>query len=220
MMKKFIIVIAFIYVSYSALAQSEWGVLAGGGTSWIILPKVFLVDPQDIRNVWEVAPGANSIAGYLSVDYSHRINDNWHVGTGASFFYTSGSIKITSVALQATATDIQSYLRMDIPVFFGVRSTDDLWFNFGPGIFFNLYDNQGVNKAIDNLTSADKVSTTRRVGINARFALGFYISDNLFLNIMFISDFGRKFYFENDTYQIRLSMQSITVGLGWALGKK
>ena len=219
-MRKIIAAIALSCSFFSASAQSEWGVLAGGGTSWIILPKVFLVDPQDARNVWAVSPGANSVAAHLAVDYNYRLNENWHMGTGAALSYTSGSIKITSLALQATSTEIQSYLRLDIPLFFGVRSADNLWFNFGPGIFFNLYDNQGVNKAIDNLTSADNVNTVRRVGVNARFALGFYISDNLFLNIMFISDFGRKFYYENDTYQIRMSMQNISVGLGWALGKK
>ncbi len=206
--------------AHAVNAQMLWSVKGGAGTSWVIFPKVFLVDPNNVNNVWQVGPATNNVTAYLGGDITLAMSDHWFVGSGITFSYVSGSVKITSIALNASSRELQSYTRLSIPLIFGVRSSDDFWFTFGPGIFFNLNDNQGFNRAVDELTSADNINSTRNIGFEAKVGMGLILTDNLFLDILFNSDYGKKFDYENGTYEVRLSMQGITVGVGWVFNRK
>jgi len=220
-MKKNIVIslILVLFVSLNANSQIVWSVKSGVGTSWIIFPKVFLVDPEDVDNVWEIGPGANHATFSIGGDASIMLGDHWFVGSGLDYNYSSGRIKVTSVELDHSSTRLQTYSRLEVPLIFGVKSSDDFWVTFGPGVFFNIGDNEGLKKAIDDLSDASNVNTTRPVGVKVALGIGISLGTNLYIDINFDSDYGKKFDYENEIYEIRLSMQSLTVGVGWTFTK-
>jgi hypothetical protein len=218
-MKKsiYLAIIFVVSINYSGYSQVEWSVKAGGGTSWVIFPKVFLVDPTNVNNIWEIGPSTNSGTFYLSGEVIIPMNDHWFAAPGVSYNYTSGRIKVTSVELATSSTKLQSYSRIELPLLFGVKAIDDFWVTFGPSVFFNIADNEGLKQAIDDLADASNVNTTRKVGIKAHVGLGITLSERLFIEVNFDSDFGKRFEYIDYTYEIRLSMQSVSVGFGWVL---
>ncbi len=213
------LIVALLFTVTSSYSQVLWTIKAGGGTSWIIHPKVFIVDPENVDNVWQIAPATNSGAFYIAGEAIMKINDHWLFIPELNFNYTSGEINVTSLLQQTSARRLQTYTRMEIPLMLGVKSSDSFWFTFGPSIFFTTSDNKGFEKAVEELTSAAQVNSTRKVGIKARVGAAMALSDRLFLEIKFDYDFGRRFEYVDGTYEVRMDMQSITAGLGWGLNK-
>jgi opacity protein-like surface antigen len=211
--------VVLLFAVTSGSTQVTWTIKGGGGTSWIIHPKVFIVDPADADNVWQIAPATNSGTFYIAGEAIMKISEHWLFIPELNFNYTSGEINVTSLLQQTSARRLQNYTRLEIPLLLGVKSSDNFWFTFGPSIFFTTSDNKGFEKAVEELTSVAQINSTRNVGIKARIGAGMALSDRLLLEIKFDYDFGRKFEFVDGTYEVRMDMQSITAGLGWALNK-
>jgi hypothetical protein len=204
----------------SSFAQVIWTVKSGGGTSWIILPKVFIVDPTNVDNVGQIAPAANSATFYIAGDAIIEISDHWLFIPELNFNYTSGEISITSLLQQSTSRGLQSYTRLEVPLMLGVKSSDNFWFTFGPSIFFTTSDNKGFEKALQDLiTQPVQINSTKQIGVKARIGAAMALSEKLILEIKFDYDLGRRFEYVDGTYEVRMDMQSITAGLGWALNK-
>ena len=212
-------VIFILLSTFGSYSQTIWALKGGGGTSWIIYPKVFLVDETDPDNVWEVAPGKNNISFYVGGAAIIPLSKHWLFIPEANLNYLSGEITVTSIQLNAVSRRVQSYTRLELPLLFAVKSSDKFWFTFGPSVFFTLHDNQGFEKAVEELTAIDNVNSKRTIGLRMRLGAALTLSEKMFLEIKFDYDIGSKFAFESDTYEVRLAMQSITAGLGWTISK-
>ena len=136
--------------------------------------------------------------------------------------YISGNVRIDEIysspadtTLSRAVEGLQSYIRAEIPINFGVISNDNFWVTLAPVVYFTLYDNKGFDDAVYSLTDNAVIDSDQPVGLRFRVAAYALLSERMYLDIKFDSDLGRNFSFENGIYDARFSMQSVTVGLGW-----
>ena len=202
------------------MSKRNFFVTGGIGTSWIILPKVFLVDENDISNNWQILPATNHFTAYIGFATAIPLSEHWLFTPEIDINYISGQIRVDENKTKETSQKLQTYARIEIPLNFGILSTDNFWATFGPVVYFTLYDNKGFDDAVNALTkpetnpNAPIINSDDYVGL--RFRLAAYINANrYFISIKFDSDLFAKFEFVDDEYRMRMSMQSITLGLGW-----
>lgn len=206
------------------------------GTSWIILPKVFLLNPdadQLFPNA-QVLPAINSISGSVGVQTVFHLGDGWLFVPELDLSYISGEIRVNRTDISIVNGDTiyspssvqkpQSYVRAEVPLHFGVRSRDNFWVSFGPSLYFTLYDNKGFEEAVlaDPLDESNpaKVNSANPFGIRFRLAAYASVGERSYIDIKFESDLGQYFEFENDTYKAKFSLQNLSIGYGYWLNKK
>lgn len=222
-----ILLLAFAHSSMSQEKHTRYVkpviVWKGGvGTSWVILPKVYLTDVNNPAHNWAILPAKNSFTGYLGAQWVIRLGDHWVFAPELDINYISGNVKIDEIwsppedpARSRSVQTLQSYVRAEVPINFGVISNDNFWVTMAPVIYFTLYDNKGFDNAVYSLTDVPTIDSDQPVGVRFRLAIYATLSERMYLDIKFDSDLGRNFSFENGVYNARFSMQSITIGLGW-----
>jgi len=202
--------------------------LKGGiGTSWVLLPKVFLSDPNDPNNNWQILPATNNFTGYVGLQTVIRLGDYWRFAPELDYNYISGQVRVDKVRPNTpddpseTVQKLQMYSRIEIPLNFGVVSSDNFWVSFGPVVYFTITDNKGFDNAVDELVTNPDVIIDSDVPVGVRFRIAIYatLSKNAYIDIKFDSDLGGNFKFEDNTYKMNMSMQSVTIGLGYRLKK-
>ena len=197
-----------------AFSGTGFFVEGGVGTSWILLPKVFIVDVTDPENNWQILPATNNITGYVGFQAAIPLSKNWLFSPEIDITYLSGEIRVDELKTGNVSQKLQVYTRVEIPLNFGVLSGDNFWVSFGPVVFFTLSDNKGFDNAVYELTTNPTIDSDMPVGL--RFRLAAYARMNrFFINAKFESDLFQKFEFVDDVYRVRLSMQNVTVGIGW-----
>lgn len=217
---------------FSKRQKHEKFLKAGIGTSWIILPKVFLVDEDVPTTNAQVLPATNSISAYVGIQTVFHLGDGWLFTPEVDLSYVSGEIRINRSAInpndntdtiRSTVQELQSYVRAEIPLHFGMRSKDDFWVTFGPSLYFTLHDNKGFDKAV----SADPIDPNDPAQINSdnpfgvRFRLAGYapVGERGYIEIKFESDLGQYFDYSNNSYEAKFSFQNLSIGYGFWLNK-
>lgn len=204
--------------------------LKGGiGTSWIILPKVFIVDPQPPNNNAQILPAINGLNGFVGVQTVLHLGNGWLFVPELDLSYTSGEIRVDLTqyvgpnpdTVRTSQQNLQSYLRAEIPLHFGVRSRDGFWVSFGPTLYFTLFDNNGFEEAVFSLPARPDLALNSQHALGVRFRLAAYapIGDRSYVEFKFESDLGQYFTYENDAYDVRFSFQNFTIGYGYRLNK-
>jgi hypothetical protein len=229
-MKKLVnIFIIIVFVSFSLSAQDfeikipnklTWIAKGGLGTSWVTYPKVFLVDESDLTNVWSVAPATNGFTGYLGVQGILPIGEHWAFIPEINFSYLSGKIQVDHIQTLQLSRHSQNYGRISVPLNFGIISSDDFGFVFGPVVYFTVLDNKGFDEAVNDLTTAANINSDIPVGLAIRLAAVREVSDKMYIEIKFDYDLNKYFEYNNGVYDVKMAMQSITVGLGYLLSKR
>lgn len=221
-----------LLISIAGFSQNEpptvrenlFFIKGGLGTSWIIMPKVFLLDTANLNSV-QILPATNGIAGYIGFQTAIPLGKYWLFLPEIDFNYISGEIRVDRLFNDSTKTDIasqklQSYIRIEVPINFGVVSSDNFWVSFGPVLYFTLSDNKGFDAAVDEvITQPVKLDSDIPIGLRFRLAAYIIIGKGMYMDIKFDSDLKRDFYFEDNTYNMRMSLQSITVGFGYRLNR-
>lgn len=195
-------------------SETRFFIVGGVGTSWIILPKVFIVDVTDPENNWQILPATNSVTGYVGFQAVIPLSKHWLFTPEIDFTYLSGEIRVDELKTGDVAQKMQIYTRVEVPLNFGVLSSDNFWVSFGPIVYFTLSDNKGFDDTVYELTTNPTIDSDMPVGL--RFRLAAYARINrFFINAKFESDLFQKFEFVDDIYKVKLSMQNLTVGFGW-----
>lgn len=228
-MKRLIILFIAILSITSVVAQDsqsegpprQYFVTGGIGTSWIILPKVFIVNPNVPSDNAQILPALNGFTGYVGFQTLLPLGETWLFAPEIDFTYTSGQIRLDrAVNGDTTAIEnFQNYVRAEIPLIFGVRSNDNFWVGFGPAIYFTLYDNKGFEKAVESLPYDSDTQVDSNVPVGIRFRLSAYarLGNRSYLNLKFESDLGQRFRYVDDTYDVKFSLQNISLGFGYML---
>ena len=207
--------------------------LKGGvGTSWITMPKVYLLDNDTVTNTItnaQILPAINSFTGYIGFQSAIPLGDHWLFMPEIDFNYLGGEVRVDLSTVSNGDTTktfsqkLQSYVRIEVPLNFGVISSDNFWVSFGPVVYFTLSDNKGFDAAVDEVRN-NPVNMDSDMPIGLRFRLAAYIivGKGMYIDIKFDSDLNRKFsYTESDnTYHMRMSLQSVTVGFGYRLNRE
>lgn len=212
-MKKVLLILGLLCIQWTTQAQVKWAVKAGVGTSWIAFPKVFLQDPTNANNTWEIAPATNSGTFYLGGEMIFLFSKNHGFRSELSYNYVSGEVNVSELDTDKHARKLQTYSRIEVPLLFAVRSDDHFLFSFGPSFFFNISDNKGFEKAVAELAPNAKIDATIPWGIRARLAANIRLIEHLFLEIKFDYDLGKHFEYIGDTYEVRMAIQGITGGV-------
>lgn len=202
-------------------------VKGGIGTSWVLLPKVFLSDPDDPNNNWQILPATNNFTGYLGLQTVIRLGDHWRFVPEIDYNYISGEVRVDKVRSNTpddpseTAQKLQTYSRIEVPLNFGVISSDNFWVSFGPVVYFTIADNKAFDDAVYELVDNPDVviNSDRPIGLRFRMAIYATLSKNAYIDIKFDSDLGGNFEFKDDIYEMNMSMQSVTIGFGYRLKK-
>jgi len=196
----------------------------GIGTSWIIMPKVFLVNPADTSSA-QILPATNSFTGYIGFQSAIPLGKHWLFLPEIDINYMAGEIRVDIFPNQQDnpstfSQKLQAYTRIEVPLNFGVVSSDNFWVSFGPVIFFTLSDNKGFDAAVDEVALSDvNLNSDNPIGLRFRLAAYVIIGSKGYLDIKFDSDLKRNFFFADGVYNMKMSMQSITIGYGWRVGK-
>ena len=207
--------------------NTRFFVKGGVGTSWIIMPKVAFVDTTNLNNA-QILPATNSFTGYIGVQTAIPLGDHWLFLPEIDFNYIAGEIRINRSFQDTTrntfSQKLQSYARLEIPLNFGVVSSDNFWVSFGPVLFFTLSDNKGFDAAIHEIEDSQdtfKVDSDNPFGLRFRLAAYVIIGKGMYIDVKFDSDLKRDFFYSesDNTYNIKMSMQSITVGFGYRLNR-
>lgn len=204
-------------------------VKGGVGTSWIILPKVFMIDPQPPYNNAQILPAVNNLHSYLGLQAVLSLGNGWLFAPEVNFSYSSGEIRVNLTqyvganpdTVRTTRQSLQSYVRAEIPLHFGVRSGDGFWVSFGPTLYFTLYDNKGFEEAVYDLPARDdlQLNSDNPIGVSFRLAAYAPIGERSYLDFRFESDLGQYFTYENNTYDVKFSFQNFSIGYGYRLSK-
>ena len=215
----------------SSNQQHEMFIKGGIGTSWIILPKVFIISPDDSITNAQILPATNGFTGYAGLQTVFPLGAGWLFVPEVNLSYTSGEIRVNRTEYQFIGTDtirssetaqkLQSYVRAEIPLHFGVRSKDNFWVSFGPTLYFTLHDNKGFNNAVYELPVQADLKLNSNVAFGVRFRLAAYapIGERSYIDIKFESDLGQYFTFEEDSYKAKFSLQNLSIGYGYLLNK-
>lgn len=212
-------------------SKHEMFLKASAGTSWIILPKVFLISPEDSVSNAQVLPATNGLTGNLGWQTVFHLGEGWLFVPELNLSYISGEVRINRtiyednrVDLDTAYTDqnLQSYVRAEIPLHFGVRSNNNFWVTLGPTLYFTLYDNQGFEEAVENNRVRDNVQLDDDNPFGVRFRLAAYapVGKRSYIDIRFESDLGQYFRFEGNTYEAKFSFQNISIGYGYRFNDK
>lgn len=218
-MKKLFLLTLMLGMFFASSAQIRFALKGGAGTSWVTFPKVFILpDTTDVNNVWEISPATNSGTFYLGGEAIINIGEHWVFRGELSFSYISGELKVDKLSTNEQSRKLQAYSRLNIPLLFAVKSSDQFFFSFGPVVFINLHDNNGFNEAVAELTTQE-VDSTVPLGLQLRLAANIQVQKNLFLEIKFDYDLGKYFRYNESTqiYETRIAMQGITGGLTYIL---
>ena len=226
-MKKIISIFSIVvFISFSAFSQkkrleatNQMRVFAKGGlgTSWLTFPKVFLVDPDNLNNIWEISPARNNFTFFIGAQGVIPLGRHWVFAPEVSYNYLSGMVKIDRLENPQEAIKLQSYSRIAVPLNFGVVSSDNFWFEFGPIVYFMVADNKGFDRGVNELTQNAQVNSDEPIGLAMRLGAVARLSPSLFLEAKFEYDVDRKFEYNNGIYDVRIAMQGVTIGLGYAL---
>jgi hypothetical protein len=206
----------------SAVKENLYFIKGAIGTSWIIMPKVFLLNPIDTNNV-QILPATNSFTGYVGFQTVIPLGDHWLFTPEINLNYISGEIRVDHVNGNRSSQKLQTYARLELPINFGVKSSDNFWVTFGPVLFFTLADNKGFDAAVHDLEDPNrpiKLNSDNPVGLRFRLATYIVVAKGMYIDIKFDSDLKRDFYYENDVYNMKMSLQSITVGFGYRINRK
>ena len=119
---------------------------------------------------------------------------------------------------------MQSYSRIEVPLNFGVISSDNFWVSFGPVVYFTLSDNKGFDDAVFDVADPNRnpplmLDSDNPLGLRFRLATYILLARGRYIDIKFDSDLKRDFYFRDGVYNMRMSMQSITVGFGFSTNR-
>ncbi len=224
-------------ISISGFSQNEppstdkplFIVKGGGGTSWITMPKVFLLNPADTSSA-QILPTTNSFTGYIGFQVAIPLGDHWLFMPEIDINYIAGEIRVdrinssNRIEPNAFSQKLQSYTRLEIPINFGVVSSDNFWVSFGPVLFFTLSDNKGFDDAVHDIEDPNNpinLDSDNPVGLRFRLAAYVIVANGMYVDIKFDSDLSRKFYYteSDDTYHMKMSMQSVTIGFGYRLNR-
>ena len=229
-MNKLIIPLVFIFFSVTISfsqelidieAPSKFSIAgnAGVGTSWLTFPKAFLVNPEDVNDVWSVAPSTNGFCAEIGVQGILRLGKHWVFLPEIGFSYLSGEMQINELAVNKAARELQSYVRLNVPLHFGLVSTDNFWFAFGPTVFFTLHDNKGFDKTVSDLTQVARVDSDVPVGISISIIAAIEVNDRMYIDAKFEYDTIKHFRYNTstETYEVRPAMQHVTIGVGYLL---
>lgn len=207
--------------------NTRFFVKGGVGTSWIIMPKVAFVDTTNLNNA-QILPATNSFTGYIGLQTAIPLGKHWLFLPEINFNYIAGEIRINRSFQDTTRNTftqkLQSYARLEIPLNFGIMSSDNFWVSFGPVLFFTLSDNKGFDDAINEIKDSQdtfKVDSDNPFGLRFRLAAYIIIGKGMYIDVKFDSDLKRDFFYSesDDTYNMTMSMQSITVGFGYRLNR-
>ena len=237
MMKIIKILSLLLLISTVGLSQNEapstskpvFFIKGGVGTSWITMPKVYLINDVDTSSA-QILPTTNSFTGYLGVQSLIPLGNHWLFMPEINFNYISGEVRVDRINSSnlieptAFAQELQSYTRIDLPLNFGVVSSDNFWVSFGPVLFFTLSDNKGFDKAvreIEDPNNRNNLDSDNPVGLRFRLAAYVTIGKGMYIDAKFDSDLNRKFWYTeyDDTYHMRMSLQSVTFGFGYRLNR-
>ena len=143
------------------------------------------------------------------------MGDHWGFRSELNFSYISGEVNVDVLIVKLQSRKLQSYTRLNIPLLFSVRSSDNFWASFGPVVFFNLHDNKGFESAFVDfgLDPSQYFDTDIPWGVQARLAVDIKLQEHLFLELKFDYDIGKYFKYENDLYHVRLAAQGVTGGI-------
>ena len=229
-MNKLILSLTFIFLfSFSSQSQELIDIeaprsfqivgKANIGTAWLTFPKAFLVNPEDIEEVWSVAPAQNNLAAAIGAQGVVRLGKHWVFLPELGVSYLSGEIQIDDIKNGRASRHLQSYTRLDVPLHFAVMSTDNFWFAFGPTVFFTVHDNKGFDQAVEDLTPATQVDSDIPVGYRISLIAAIELSENFYIDARFEMDQGRHFRYNTSTqtYEVRSAMQNISIGIGYRL---
>ena len=213
-------------------AKIAFFIKGGVGTSWITMPKVFLINSADTSSA-QILPATNSFTGYVGLQAAIPLGEHWPFMPEIDFNYISGQIKVdlienlNQVATGNVSQKLQSYTRIELPLNFGIISSDNFWVSFGPVLFFTISDNKGFEAAVDEVSQAATppfqvpMDSDNPVGLRFRLAAYVIIGKGMYVDFKFDSDLNRKFWYteSDDTYHMRMSLQSVTVGFGYRLNR-
>lgn len=221
------IIVLLLLVSTIGFAQTEppkstktqFFIRGGVGTSWIIMPKVFLIDESDPDNNWRILPTTNAFTGYVGLQTVIPLNGHWLFTPELDFNYISGEIRVDELKTGNASQKLQSYIRIEVPINFAIISSDNFWVSFGPVVFFTLSDNKGFEDAVFELTDQVTLNSDNPLGLRFRLATYIILERGRYIDIKFDSDLNRDFYFKDGIYNMKMSMQSITVGFGFSTNR-
>lgn len=202
-------------------SKIELFVKGGFGTSWIIMPKAFLSDPTDLENNWQILPATNSFTGYIGLQSVIPLGEHWLFVPEIDYNYIAGEIRVDQLKPDPVTNEpkhsqkLQAYSRIEIPLNIGVLSSDNFWVSLGPVIYFTIADNKGFDNAVYELTQTATIDSDNPIGVRFRLAAYITLADNVYIDIKFDSDLSRKFEYVDGVYNMKMSMQSITIGFGW-----
>ena len=146
MVKLFKILSLSLLISTAGFSQGEapsvnealFFMKGGFGTSWITMPKVFISDPGDTSNV-QILPATNAFTGYIGFQTIIPLGDNWLFMPELDINYIGGEIRADHLKPPVDASQkLQSYTRIELPLNFGVISSDNFWVSFGPVLYRHL----------------------------------------------------------------------------------
>ena len=201
-------------------------VKGGIGTSWVIMPKVFLINEADTSSA-QILPATNSFTGYVGFQAAIPLGKRWLFMPEIDFNYISGQIRVDRIindSIKGASQKLQSYARIEVPLNFGVISSDNFWVSFGPVVFFTLSDNKGFDDAVYDVTDPNRnppvmVDSDNPLGLRFRLAAYILLARGRYIDIKFDSDLKRDFYFRDEVYNMKMSLQSITVGFGFSTNR-
>lgn len=201
-------------------------VKGGIGTSWVIMPKVFLINEADTSSA-QILPATNSFTGYVGFQAAIPLGKRWLFMPEIDFNYISGEIRVGRIindSIKGASQKLQSYSRIEVPLNFGVISSDNFWVSFGPVVYFTLSDNKGFDDAVFDVADPNRnppvmLDSDNPLGLRFRLATYILLARGRYIDIKFDSDLKRDFYFRDGTYNMKMSMQSITVGFGFSTNR-
>lgn len=238
MMKLIKTLILFLLISVSGFSQERtptveknlFFVKGGLGTSWIIMPKVFLIDPADTSSA-QILPATNSFTAYIGFQTAIPLGKHWLFLPEIDFNYTAGEIRVDRILNNQDEPDrfsqkLQSYTRIEVPLNFGVVSSDNFWVSFGPVLYFTISDNKGFDAGVHEIEDPArpepiKLNSDNPFGLRFRLATYLIVGKGMYIDIKFDSDLKRDFSYSDsdDVYNMRMSLQSITVGFGYRINR-
>ena len=198
----------------------------GAGTSWIIMPKVYIVDPADTSSA-QILPAINSFTGYVGFQAIIPLGKRWIFMPEIDINYISGEIRVDHLPGKTDVPStysqkLQSYTRVELPLNFGVVSSDNFWVSFGPVLFFTLSDNKGFDSAVNEIAQTPvTLNSDNPIGLRFRMAAYIVIAKRMYVDFKFDSDLKRDFHYSesDNVYNMKMSLQSITVGFGYNLNR-
>jgi hypothetical protein len=213
-------------------------VKGGVGTSWITMPKVFLLDSTIVGTdstftSAQILPATNRFSGYVGFQTVIPLGKHWLFMPEIDINFIAGDIRVDLTTVSkivgetiTTETEfsqkLQSYTRIEVPLSFGVISSDNFWVSFGPVLFFTLSDNKGFDTAVDEVrTNPVNIDSDNPFGIRFRLAAYIIVAKGMYIDVKFDSDLDRDFYFteSDEVYHMKMSLQSITVGFAYRFNR-